>query len=259
MRRENDDEVWTVEPDHPPRRSQSRRGNLRERELSASTRRSAPRRGRSTSRSRPRRYQHDVYPDTGHAYVTEDQDGVSRLAIRDDVMDYWRAKGWTDHDIKHWYSLRNINRAVDGKIIRSERASNTRSDAAMASKATRKKIIADRKTYREQVCACVAYMDHRPNCPMKRPSRSPNHGKTPWVWSHGDGLGHCVDPTDPKIPNHLHLSESDCVPINGIESDITNVQWRRLPNEHRLKIHNREYHKDDAPSTAGQPAEEEEE
>ena len=78
--------------------------------------------------------------------MTEDQDGVSRLAIRDDIMDHWRAKGWTDHDIKHWYSLRNINRAVDGKIIRSERASNARSDTAMAAKAAKKAIINDRKT-----------------------------------------------------------------------------------------------------------------
>ena len=67
-----------------------------------------------------------------------------------------------------------------------------------------------------------------------------------------------VDPTDPNNPEHTHLYESDCVPIDGIDSDTTNVEWRRLPNDHRLKIHHREYHKDDALSTAGQPAEEDE-
>ena len=84
--------------------------------------------------------------------MTEDQDGVSRWNIPEDVMDTWLAKGWTEHQIKHWYSLRKVNRAVDGKIIRSLRASNTRSDAAMALKNAKKEIIADRKTYREQVC-----------------------------------------------------------------------------------------------------------
>eukprot|EP00959_Pyramimonas_sp_CCMP1952_P056327 1176417-Pyramimonas_sp.AAC.1 len=38
---------------------------------------------------------------------------------------------------------------------------------------------------------------------MRRPSRSPNSHKTPWVWSHGDGRGHF---TGPKIAH----AESNC-------------------------------------------------
>ena len=86
---------------------------------------------------------------------------------------------------------------------------------------------------------------------MKRPSRSPNFGRTPWVWSHGNGLGHCVDPSN--APEHDHLYEHDCVPIDDMARDITEFEWRRLPNEHRLKIHNREYHQEDVPYTRESP------
>ena len=244
QRTEDDDEEWPA--DDPPRRSNSRRVTLRARERSASIiRRPAPRRGRSSSRGRTREEAPEVHPETGHAYVTEEQDGVSRWNIPDDVMDTWLAKGWTEHQIKHWYSLRKVNRNEDGQIIRSQRASNTRSSAAMASKATKKEIIADRKTYREQVCVCFAYMDHRPNCPMKRESRSPNFKRTPWAWSHGDGRGHNVDPTNPNNPAHTHLSESDLIPINDTEVEATWDEWRLLPYTHRLKVHHREYHGDD--------------
>eukprot|EP00959_Pyramimonas_sp_CCMP1952_P159085 3326966-Pyramimonas_sp.AAC.1 len=56
-------------------------------------------------------------------------------------------------------------------------------------------VISGRKTYRGIVCPCEHSTDRRPMCPMRRPSRSPNFGRTPWVWSRGDRLGRRVDPT----------------------------------------------------------------
>eukprot|EP00959_Pyramimonas_sp_CCMP1952_P169096 3532230-Pyramimonas_sp.AAC.1 len=47
--------------------------------------------------------------------------------------------------------------------------------------------IEDRKLFRGVCCTCPSYADHWLGCPMRRPSRSPNFKRTPWVWSHGDG------------------------------------------------------------------------
>ena len=93
--------------------------------------------------------------------------------------------------------------------------------------------------------------------PYEAAVRSPNFMRTPWVWSHGDGLGRCVDPS--SAPEHERLYEEDYVEIEPLAKNITEVQWRQLDNNHRLNIHNRNYHQGEAPPTAGQPAEEAEE
>ena len=103
-------------------------------------------------------------------------------------MEYWRREGWTDHEIRHWYSVQWLPRNEQGKIIRTK-GGKTMSEEKYRKKMERKQIIADREDYRMAVCECFAYMNHRPRCPMGRPSRSPNFGKTPWNDSHGDGLG----------------------------------------------------------------------
>ena len=189
--------------------------------------------------------------------MTQDHDGLSRQHIPDDYMNYWREYGWTDHEIKHDWSLSQVTRGDDGKIIRSDRKGNTRSLPAVAAKAARKALIADRQKYRGQVCLCLAYANHRPLCPMRRPSRSPHYNETPWVWSHGDGLGRCVDPTN-HAP-HQCLTEDDYMKVDDVARDTTEREWRRLDANHRLKIHNRTYHQGGASSSAGQLAEEAEE
>ena len=87
---------------------------------------------------------------------------------------------------------------------------------------------------------------------MRRPSRRPNFGKTPWVWSHGDGLGRDVDPT--CNPESACLTEADYAPLEEINILECEFEWRRLDNNHRLKEHNRAYHSAGASSSAGQPA-----
>eukprot|EP00959_Pyramimonas_sp_CCMP1952_P038800 812318-Pyramimonas_sp.AAC.1 len=47
---------------------------------------------------------------------------------------------------------------------------------------------------------------------MKRPSRSPNFDRVPWVWSRGDGLGRRADPTN--HPPAECLTEADYQPID---------------------------------------------
>ena len=89
-------------------------------------------------------------------------------------MEYWKAEGWTEHQIRHWFSSQWAQRDDQGKIIRTERKGNTMSADELKAKMEKQAIIDDRKTYREAVCDCFPYMDYRPRCPMARASRSPN-------------------------------------------------------------------------------------
>eukprot|EP00959_Pyramimonas_sp_CCMP1952_P143629 3006967-Pyramimonas_sp.AAC.1 len=57
---------------------------------------------------------------------------------------------------------------------------------------------------------------------MRRPSGSPNFGRIPWVWSHGDGLGRRADPTN--HPPAECLTEADYQPTaERHQSDRTNL------------------------------------
>eukprot|EP00959_Pyramimonas_sp_CCMP1952_P409953 8591527-Pyramimonas_sp.AAC.1 len=69
-------------------------------------------------------------------------------------------------------------------------------------------IVEKRKLCRDVVCICFEYADHRLGCPMGRPSRGPNFCKTPRVWSHGNGRGHCADQN--AAPYCDQLTEDDC-------------------------------------------------
>eukprot|EP00959_Pyramimonas_sp_CCMP1952_P108781 2274621-Pyramimonas_sp.AAC.1 len=57
----------------------------------------------------------------------------------------------------------------------------------MVTRNLKRAIIEERKLYRNVCRSCPEHADHRLRCPMRRPSRSPNFGGTPWVWSRGDG------------------------------------------------------------------------
>eukprot|EP00959_Pyramimonas_sp_CCMP1952_P350922 7352043-Pyramimonas_sp.AAC.1 len=103
-------------------------------------------------------------------------------------MQHWLDRGWTGHQIRHWYSLRQAKRNDDGTIIRSTKGQN-KTQEKMIVRDHKRAIIEDRKEYRGLCCTCPSYADHGLGCPMRRPSRSPNFKRTPWVWSHGDGRG----------------------------------------------------------------------
>eukprot|EP00959_Pyramimonas_sp_CCMP1952_P412755 8649313-Pyramimonas_sp.AAC.1 len=65
---------------------------------------------------------------------------------------------------------------------------------------------------------------------MRRPSRSPNSKRTPWVWSHGDGRGHCADPN--AAPYLEQLTEKDYGPATAEE--IFNREWHAgKPADHK--------------------------
>ena len=148
-------------------------------------------------------------------------------------MQYWRDYGWSDEDIKHQWSLWFVNRDDDCNIVRSTRKGNTRFFKAVSDKAVKQRLIADRRTYRELICGCKAFADHRPLCPMRRPSRSPNYGETPWVWSHGDGLGRDVDPT--CNPESACLTEADYAPLEEIHVLECEYEWEQFDYHHLLK------------------------
>ena len=104
-------------------------------------------------------------------------------------------------------------------------------------KMARKALVQDREDYRMAVCECHAYMNHRPRCPMSRPSRSPNFGKTPWNYSHGDGLGN-----HDKDEHERIIREEHVVPYCDEEIAKFERDWESLPDNHRLKIWNRNFH-----------------
>eukprot|EP00959_Pyramimonas_sp_CCMP1952_P406684 8523711-Pyramimonas_sp.AAC.1 len=68
-------------------------------------------------------------------------------------------------------------------------------------------IAEERKLHRNVCWSCTEYADHRPGCPMRRPSRSPNFKRTPWVWYHGDGRCYCTDLH--STPYQEQLAEND--------------------------------------------------
>eukprot|EP00959_Pyramimonas_sp_CCMP1952_P393641 8248367-Pyramimonas_sp.AAC.1 len=73
---------------------------------------------------------------------------------------------------------------------------------------------------------------------MGRPSRSFNFAETPWVWSHGDGPGRRVDPTN--HPPGERLTKTDCQPTGEGEGHLVERRWQNLDSNHRLKRCNRE-------------------
>ena len=72
-------------------------------------------------------------------------------------MEYWKAEGWNEHEIRHWISTRNVPRDDRGKIIRSNRKGKVMSEDKYRRKMELKATIADREDYREAICDCFPY------------------------------------------------------------------------------------------------------
>eukprot|EP00959_Pyramimonas_sp_CCMP1952_P137190 2870686-Pyramimonas_sp.AAC.1 len=80
---------------------------------------------------------------------------------------------------------------------------------------------------------------------MGRPSRSPNFNRAPWVWSHGDGRGHCADPN--ATPYEEQLTESDYDRAAADDIARSSLVCKNLLPTHYLVKFNRDWH-------AGKPA-----
>eukprot|EP00959_Pyramimonas_sp_CCMP1952_P222115 4643579-Pyramimonas_sp.AAC.1 len=59
---------------------------------------------------------------------------------------------------------------------------------------------------------------------MRRPSRSPNLKRAPWVWSHGDGRGYCTDPD--KTLYKRQLTEDDYEQATDIDRSHSIHIWK---------------------------------
>ena len=53
--------------------------------------------------------------------MTADAPGLARQYVDPEVMEYWKAEGWTESEIRHWISRQYVPRDDKGKIIRSTR------------------------------------------------------------------------------------------------------------------------------------------
>eukprot|EP00959_Pyramimonas_sp_CCMP1952_P046694 975370-Pyramimonas_sp.AAC.1 len=102
--------------------------------------------------------------------------------------------------------FRKVDRNEDGKVIRSKRTGAVKSQEALIERDLERATIEERTFCRGVACTCPEHADRGLGCPMRRPSRSPNFRKTPWVWSHG-GRGYCVDPN--AAPWEDQLAEND--------------------------------------------------
>eukprot|EP00959_Pyramimonas_sp_CCMP1952_P060106 1255853-Pyramimonas_sp.AAC.1 len=60
-------------------------------------------------------------------------------------------------------------------------AGQTKSQDNVVNRDLKRAIIEDRKLCRGVCCACPSYADHRLGCPMRRPSRTPEVRRTPWL------------------------------------------------------------------------------
>eukprot|EP00959_Pyramimonas_sp_CCMP1952_P150736 3154523-Pyramimonas_sp.AAC.1 len=84
-------------------------------------------------------------------------------------MTHWRSQGWTDRQVRHYWSMQYVRRNPEtGEIFRSDRAGNAQQPEAMERKACERGLCADRKIFREVVRGCELFADRRPNCPMGR-------------------------------------------------------------------------------------------
>eukprot|EP00959_Pyramimonas_sp_CCMP1952_P268294 5609811-Pyramimonas_sp.AAC.1 len=53
--------------------------------------------------------------------VSYEDHGFARHYASAEDMQSWLGQGWTEHDIRHWYSLRKVTRDDRGKIVRTNR------------------------------------------------------------------------------------------------------------------------------------------
>eukprot|EP00959_Pyramimonas_sp_CCMP1952_P209959 4392992-Pyramimonas_sp.AAC.1 len=111
-------------------------------------------------------------------------------------MQRWLGQGHGERAIRHGYSLHQVARDDRGKIIRASRGRGTLSAPALEKRDARRAITKGREEHRGQVCGCERFAANRLECPMGRPSRSPNLGDSvdlaPW------GLPGAQDRFDPQ-------------------------------------------------------------
>eukprot|EP00959_Pyramimonas_sp_CCMP1952_P390800 8189633-Pyramimonas_sp.AAC.1 len=99
-------------------------------------------------------------------------------------MRYWLDQGWADHDIRHVYSLRDVERNDEGKIARASRGMGAETPENLQQRDLKRAFINGRKGCQGLVCLCEYSAHHKPMCPMRRPSRTLTseepHGLVPW-------------------------------------------------------------------------------
>ena len=59
--------------------------------------------------------------------MDQETHGLARQYIDPEEMEYWRDRGWSEHDVRHWYSTQHARRDDQGEIIRTERKGKTMS------------------------------------------------------------------------------------------------------------------------------------
>eukprot|EP00959_Pyramimonas_sp_CCMP1952_P267923 5601785-Pyramimonas_sp.AAC.1 len=152
-------------------------------------------------------------------------------------MRYWLNKGWTEHQIRHWRSLRKVERGEGGKIIRSTRTGHVKTHEKIIRRDLKRAIVEERKLYRGVCCSCPEFADRGPGCPMRRPSRNPNFKKTPLLWSHGDGRGRCAGPNATTYNEQLTDNDYEQAPAEEISRSIRT--WNNLSPFQSLNQFNR--------------------
>eukprot|EP00959_Pyramimonas_sp_CCMP1952_P295331 6177143-Pyramimonas_sp.AAC.1 len=87
-------------------------------------------------------------------------------------MECWLNRGWSEHQIRRWYSLRQAKRDDDGAIIRSKKG-HANSQDAMVERGLKRAIIGDRKALQRcllhmpQLCRSQTWLPH--GAPVKKP------------------------------------------------------------------------------------------
>eukprot|EP00959_Pyramimonas_sp_CCMP1952_P028028 588155-Pyramimonas_sp.AAC.1 len=72
---------------------------------------------------------------------------MARQCMPASQMECWLEQGWADHQMRRWYSLRQVKRDDAGNVLRSK-AGPTKPQGKMIKRDFKKGIIEDRKLYR---------------------------------------------------------------------------------------------------------------
>eukprot|EP00959_Pyramimonas_sp_CCMP1952_P254538 5316472-Pyramimonas_sp.AAC.1 len=109
-------------------------------------------------------------------------------------MQYRLGEGWTEPQVRYWYSLRSVERNEQGKMSRSTRTGPVKAQEKLIRRGLKRAIVEERKLYKGVVCACPECADHRLGCPMRRASSSLNFER-----ARGFGLMVMVGATAPIL------------------------------------------------------------
>ena len=76
--------------------------------------------------------------------MTDDAPGVARQYVDEEIMEHWKAAGWSEHQIRHWISTQYAPRDEKGKIIRPTRKGMVMTEEKHRRKIGLNALIADR-------------------------------------------------------------------------------------------------------------------